>query len=181
VGEPFVVPTPDAGAKLEFPRSYVGEVEGTDARVGVFSKDEASFRIYFCGGPDTLGSLTHWFNTTMEPTDGYDYSVQIERDLAEGDITVPAGDRHAFTAKPVTWGDIPGLYEANAPCGKVGVIISAVPDSDELHVQGACAGKVLADAKQVNPILPVTRAADGSIEVRVEGQTETELVRPVTM
>jgi hypothetical protein len=174
--------TPDAGETWDFPRAYVGEVEGTDARVGIFGRDRASYRIYFCGGSSTVGSLTHWFNTTAPPpSDGYDYGIQVERDLAEGEIITPSGDRHAFTARPVTWGSIPGLYEANAPCGKVGVIISAVPDSDELHVQGACLGQVIADARQVNPILPLTRANDGSVEVQVEGETDTVLVKPATM
>lgn len=175
-------PTPDAESPL-FPRAYVGEVEGTDARVGIFGKDERSFRLYFCGGPETLGTLTHWFNTTATepPPDGYDWDGQIERDLAQGAIRTPDGERHAFTARPVTWGELPGLYEATAPCGKVGVIVSPVPNSDELHLQGACAGAVVADSKQVNPILPLTRRADGSVEVQVEGETETVLVKPATM
>jgi hypothetical protein len=37
------------------------------------------------------------------------------------------------------------------------------------------------NAKQVNPILPVTRASDGSVEVQVEGETDTVLVKPATM
>lgn len=173
-------PAPDSGESPEFPRAYVGEVEGTDARVGIFEKDAESFRLYFCGGPETVGSLTHWFNTTVSPTGGFDYTIQIEKDGAEGTYTSPEGT-HPFTARPVTWGRIPGLYEANAPCGKVGVVISPVPDSEELHVQGACLGTVLIDAKQVNPILPLTLGSDGSIEVRVEGETDTVLVKPATM
>lgn len=183
-------PAPDAGDPRSeggtpapsFPRAYVGEVEGTDARVGIFGRDPNSFRLYSCGGPETVGLLTHWFNTTTGfPDDGYTYTLQVEEDVAVGTVYLPDATGYSFTARPVTWGKLPGLYEATAPCGKVGVIISEVPDSDEFHVQGACAGPVIADAKQVNPILPLTRASDGSIEVQVEGDTDVVVVKPATL
>jgi hypothetical protein len=167
-------------------RVFVGEVTDTDARVSVVWQKPSNPRLYFCGGVDTLPTLTHWFNPLAADAgadagivgDGYGYDVSVKNGVATGNLNTPDGVQHAFTAPQIATGGLIGLYEAVAPCGKVGLIVSSTSDGTDVEAQGACTGKNVADARQVNPILPITSNADGSLDVRIEGETETVNVTP---
>ncbi len=161
------------------PRVFIGEVAGSDARVGVVATDHSA-RIFFCGGAATYKGMTHWIpaaaidahGAVSQPADAAGWAVegQVAEAGASGTVTPPGGSAFAFHADPVAKDTIAGLYEAGGPCGKVGLIVvqgstGATPDG-----QGACvpaSGK--ADPEQVTPIRPIERAGDGTIAVTVDG------------
>ena len=100
--------------------------------------------------------------------------TSVDGTLTTGDDTV-----YPFTASRIEKKTMGGLYEAVSPCGKVGVIVSQPTESDAPVVQGACIkSPTAADIHQVNPVLPLTRNADGSISVVVVGETEEISVVP---
>jgi hypothetical protein len=161
------------------PRVFIGDVTGSDARVGVVATDHSA-RIFFCGGAATYKGMTHWFpsapidahGAVSQPADKAGWVVvgQVAEAGMSGTVTPPGMSAFAFHADPVAKDTIAGLYEATGPCGKVGLIVAqgstgATPDG-----QGACVpASGNADPEQVNPIRPIERAGDGTIPVVVDG------------
>ena len=171
--------TPAPPAATPALRVFVGEVEGSDARVGVVATDQSA-RIFFCGGDASYKAMTHWIPSApidgrggvSLPADNAGWVVhgQIADAAASGMVTVPGGSTFSFHADPVAKDTIAGLYEAVGPCGKVGLIVSQGSAGDSPAGQGACVpASGNADPEQVNPIRPLQRGADGSIAVTVDG------------
>jgi hypothetical protein len=162
----------------------VGTVADSDARVGIVTTTRQA-RLFFCGGATSYMTATHWFTVDLDSshqvvqdsgTSG-PFSVvgRVDSGGATGTVVLGDNQMHVFQAAPVAPGTLAGVYEANAQCGKVGLIVTQ-PSSDQApDGQGACVapptgGPDLAKVGQVNPLLPIARAADGSIRVEV---TET--------
>ena len=170
------------------PRIFTGTVDGSDAQVAMVASSH-HVRIYFCGGPSSYPALTHWFTLDLDSAGGThatasttgDWSLdgQIGVAGASGTVTVTDGTMYAFHATTVAAATIAGLYETTAPCGKVGLIVTQASNQSTAAGQGACIGGGGAPSvEQVNPIAPLTRASDGSIQVVVSGTVDAVLVRP---
>jgi hypothetical protein len=166
-------PTPGAS------RVFVGQVEGSDARIGVVATDHHA-RIFFCGGNATYSAMTHWLASVpidahggvSPPADAAGWRVegQVVQAGVSGTVTVAGGSTFTFHADPVAKGTIAGLYEGSGPCGKVGLIVAQGSTAETPVGQGACVpASGHADPEQVTPILPIARAADGTIPVVVAG------------
>lgn len=161
---------------------YVGEVEGTDVRVAVLSRDER-LRMFFCGGDSSFETATRWFTladvvdgeTTFDEEDWH-LEVSVKPDGVRGSIARGDDETRAFSAEPVAKGTLAGLYEGYADCGRMGLIVSQPTRAAEISAQGACVGAEL--PKQVNPIMPIA-AEDGKIPVHTPGVAgETSLLAP---
>jgi hypothetical protein len=169
-------PPQEAGVPSDLPMVFVGKVTDTDARVAIVAGVFPDARAYFCGRGDSVGSMTHWFNTLTDETDGgllsdgYGWNGVLSDDVFVGTFTNDEGMHYPFDARRVAKNTIEGLYEATAPCGTIGFIVTR-NESGELEAQGACSGQDVSDAKQVNPSGPIERAADGTIAVEVDGAT----------
>ena len=161
-------------------RVFIGEVSGSDARVGVVATDHSA-RVFFCGGDTSVATMTHWFLAVplegvhgdlapTGPTAGWSIVGQVDDTGASGTVTPTGGPVFSFHAAPVAKGTIAGLYEAAGPCGKVGLIVAQGSTTDEPAGQGACVpASGGASPEQVNPIRPIERAPDGTIAVVVAG------------
>jgi hypothetical protein len=148
--------------------------------------------VYFCGGNATYPKITHWLNgvvvdpksnTLAQPGAAGDWSVdgQLGDAGATGTATSADGTKLTFHAALVKDGTIAGLYEGEGPCGKVGLIVSQSSAQAMPSGQGACIGSSAAHlVEQVNPIMPIARAADGTIAVTIVGAAaELHLSRAV--
>jgi hypothetical protein len=133
-------------------------------------------------------TLTHWFTldldssgaTNAQADAGQDWTLdgQLTTGEASGAVTVADGTQHAFHATGVGDGTIAGLYEATAACGKIGLIVTQGSPQSSPSGQGACiGGGAVPSVEQVNPIIPLSRAADGAISVLVAGTSDAVLVR----
>jgi len=162
----------------------VGEVPGTDVRLGVVATDQKA-RLFFCGGPSSYATRTKWFETGIDAsgrlvferseTEKWGIDATFGDGIVEGSVDTGDGRPLAFRAIAVRESTIAGLYEATAPCGRVGLIV-AQPTLDEIPAgQGACVGPPTLE--QVNPLSPIVRAADGTIRVVVGTSPEEILVR----
>ena len=162
-------------------RVFVGEVTGTDAQVAVIATATHA-RLYFCGGDASFDTKTHWIPSatlggsqlTPSPADSGGWSVagQLDESGANGTVVMGAAGTFSFHANPVAEATIAGLYEAQGPCGHLGVIVSQASPAAAATSQGAClpaVGMGMASVEQVNPIHPVERTTDGSIAVLVSG------------
>jgi hypothetical protein len=172
----------DAGT----PRVSVGEVTGTDVRVAVVATDHRA-RIFFCGGDSSYATATRWlvvdidsFQRVVLPPSvdqpwRLDAEVQPERIAGTFDM----GDAvsHVFEATAVAPGTIAGLYEALAPCGRVGLIVAQPSLDAEPIGQGSCVGPSPAPIVQVTPVRPIARGADGAIPVLTPGAINQTFVR----
>jgi len=158
---------------------YVGQVDSSDARVGVVATDHSA-RIFFCGGDATYKTMTHWIPSAAvdasgvisQPVDtaGWSVSGHIAAASVSGTVTPPGGSAFTFHADPVAKDTIGGLYEAGGPCGKVGLIVAQGSTGETPAGQGACVpASGHADPEQVIPIRPIERASDGTIPVVVGG------------
>jgi len=156
-------------------RVFVGEVTGTDAQVAVIATASHA-RLYFCGGDMSFATMTHWIPSAMlggsqitpAPADSGGWSVagQVDESGANGTVVMGAAGTFSFQANPVAQATIAGLYEAQGPCGHLGVIVSQASPGAAATTQGAClpaVGMGMASVEQVNPIHPVERTTDGSI------------------
>jgi hypothetical protein len=161
------------------PRVFVGEVDGSDVRVGVVATDHSA-RIFFCGGDATYKTMTHWVpsapidshGAVAEPADAAGWMVagHVAAAGVSGTVTPSGGAAFTFHANPVAKDTIAGLYEAAGPCGKVGLIVAQGSSSETPAAQGACVPATgNADPEQVIPVRPIERAGDGTIPVVVGG------------
>jgi hypothetical protein len=109
---------------------------------------------------------------------GWSIDATVLQAGVNGTLTTGDAASFSFQATAVDKKTIAGLYEAVSPCGKVGVIVSQQTETDTPVVQGACIGNGNIDIHQVNPVLPLTRDADGAFSVVVAGATEEISVVP---
>jgi hypothetical protein len=176
---------PDVDHTSTPPRVFVGDVEGTDAQVGIVASS-ARARFYFCGGATSYLTLTRWlpvgFTDASDITSqvvGLELKASLHGADAKGTIRDQDGTMHLFGATEVAPGTVAGLYEAASPCGKVGLIVSQTSPSAPAAGQGACVSgdSQAPSVRQVNPILPLSRDASGAIEVTVDGAGEKAVVR----
>ena len=158
--------------------SYVGLVEGSDARVAVV-EDGEDLVAYLCGGPTSFATLTRWFRAPL-PEQGSPFRLEkdgvviegtIDEGLAEGEVEAPDGTRLAFHAEATPRGDLAGLYGAEDEGCMTGVIVTPAGPGEEPLVQGTwCSAS--GSRAQVIPILPAQLQPRG-IEVRVVVGAET--------
>jgi hypothetical protein len=178
-------PSPDVPHTSTPTRVFVGGVAGTDAQVGIVASSVRA-RFYFCGGATSYLTLTRWmpvdFADASDITtqlDGLELEASLDGADAKGTIRERDGTSHLFGATEVAPGTVAGLYDATSPCGKVGLIVSQTSPSAPAAGQGACVGGdgPAPSVRQVNPILPLSRDANGAIEVVVDGSEEKAVVR----
>jgi len=165
-------------------RVFVGQVAENDARVGIVATAHHA-RLFLCGGPTSYSSATHWFSLDLTPsaqiaaeggtTGSFSVAGHIGPTSAGGTLTLPDGSTLTFQASPVSTGSLSGLYEADAPCGKAGLIVAEATSQSPATGQGACippptSGSPASPILQVTPVEPIARAADGSVRVSVDGQ-----------
>jgi hypothetical protein len=176
-------PHPVAAARV-----FIGNVDGTDAQVALVATSSRT-RVYFCGGNSSYSMLTRWFTLDVDSSgavhapapDAGSWSLDghIAGTDITGSITIADGTAYTFRATAVGEGTLAGLYEAPAPCGKIGLIISQPSAQSAPAGQGACIdSSTLPKVEQVNPIRPLSVAADGTIRVQVVGATDVVAVRP---
>jgi hypothetical protein len=166
------------------PRVFTGEVDGMDVRVAVVATTHHA-RVFFCGGDASFATSTHWFLVDIgvsgqlaSPSSadgGLSFGGQVGDADVRGSFVTGDGKSHMFVASPVSAGTIAGLYEAPAPCGKIGLIVAQSSTAASATGQGACVGSPGANGatpvEQVTPLRPLTRAANGTIRVTVAGST----------
>jgi hypothetical protein len=168
-------------------RIFTGTVDGTDAQVAVVASAR-HLRVYFCGGPASYATMTHWFTLDLDPSGAahaqadaaqtWSLDGQVGDTTATGAITIADGTRFTFATTRVSAGTIAGLYEGMAGCGKIGLIVTLPSAQAAPSGQGACiTADLLPSVEQVNPIRPLTRASDGTISVLVAGATDSVIVR----
>ncbi|HEX3771237.1 MAG TPA: hypothetical protein VHV30_10250 [Polyangiaceae bacterium] len=161
---------------------FVGNVAGTDAQVGIVAGASQAV-LYFCGGDGSYETKTHWipsaavsgaaFSAASDPG-GWSISGTLGDAGASGSVVMGDGGTFAFSATPVAAQTIAGLYKAIGPCGTIGVIATQASPGDTPAIQGAClpaSGSSMGSVEQVNPVMPIQRATDGTIAVSVGGST----------
>jgi hypothetical protein len=167
----------DAGG--DAPIVLVGAVDDSDIRLGaVIAADR--IRVFFCGGPSSYASATQWLQAQLAAdgsfafeSDALQLQGQLDGGRLRGELT-RAGERAlAFSAERVRAGTLAGLYESEAECGRVGLIVTQRSPSDAPSAQGACVGPGHAP-EQVNPILPLALDEDGALAVEVVRADGTE-------
>jgi hypothetical protein len=175
---------PKPGPSESAARVFTGEVAGTDAQVSAIVTAHRA-RIYFCGGDSTYRTLTHWIpsavvsgmNVTADDTAGFGLQASLDGDELAGSLATGDGGAYTFHASTIDGRTVAGLYEAVSACGKVGLIVSQASSKDDPAGQGACIGTTTVDIHQVNPVLPLVRAKNGTIRVVVDGSSAEVLVK----
>jgi hypothetical protein len=165
---------------------FVGVLPGTDVQMAAVTSEHHA-RLYFCGGDTSYATSTKWLVAPLDgagaialgpPDSPWRLRATVVGGSLQGSIDRGDGLPAAFSAERVSESSLTGLYEANAPCGKVGVIVTQASGTDAAAVQGAC---IPTDSTvpivQVNPLLPVALQGDGSLGVTPAGTTETAFVR----
>jgi len=175
------------------PRSmatYVGQVDGTDARIALV-RDDARWAAYVCGGPSTLSTLTDWFEGEAGPatdggteaqSDGKLLRVRFTDGAAIGSVFT--GTEMLFSASRVFDGATTGLFQLSERGCRSGLI---VPPPGQGGPQGVyCANLdpagngISTMYKQVNPLLPITLTARG-VASRVADEERTIYLVPVVL
>jgi hypothetical protein len=166
----------DAGEDASTPalRYWVGTVDDSDIRLGV-AQEPDQVRVFFCGGPTSYASATRWVMPPLAADGGFEFdgdgwhvSGNLSDDAIAGKLRLPSEPDREFSASPVREGTIAGLYEGQAGCGRLGLIVTQAREDDEPSGQGACVGTGH-PPEQVNPILPIALKG-GEIRVEVGGQ-----------
>jgi hypothetical protein len=160
----------------------VGEVGDSDIRLGaVIAADR--MRLFFCGGPSSYATATHWLQVELDAGPGFAFQNdalalqgELDGERLEGELTRAGEPALRFNAERVRAGTLAGLYEAQAECGRVGLIIAQRSESDPPAAQGACVGPGHVP-EQVNPILPLALDQNGTIAVEVEREGSLEAAR----
>jgi hypothetical protein len=162
-------------------RFFTGTLEGSDARVGVVA-GRTHARVYFCGGDSSYKRFSRWipgaldaggdFTPDTTAAMGWAVSATIADGAVTGSLAADDAGVRTFHAAAVQEHTIAGLYEGMSPCGKVGLIISQASPEAEPVPQGACIGNGNVDIHQVNPVVPLTREANGTVMVEVPDTAE---------
>jgi hypothetical protein len=155
------------GSDPHAPATYVGDVDGTDMKIGIVTEG-GKVAMFACGGPTSYAQATKWFRGASEPmtisfsSDGWVAKASASGDMATGTIDRGTGIAFRFTAKKVPEDGVAGLYELKDQNGTAGVVVI-----DSQHAQGALVPVNPAIAiEQIEAILPVSRVSDG-IQVNV--------------
>jgi len=170
----------DAGAPAGLTR-WVGEVEDSDVLLGVVVDEGARARVFFCGGPSSFASSTRWVLTEVDGDGAFSFEDtgwrvrgEIGANRIRGRLEIGDDAGQDFSAAPIRAGTLAGLYEGQAECGRVGLIVLQDRPSSPPRGQGACVGPGHLP-EQVSPILPITLDA-GAIAVEI-GDAKAD-VRP---
>jgi hypothetical protein len=140
---------------------WVGQVEDSDVRVAVLA-GATQARIFFCGGAESYAQATRWLNLDVDTGEvrydqaGFRVHASIQHDRVAGEIERDAQGVHAFQADLVDPATLAGLYEGQAGCGRLGLIVAQPSEQSEPVAQGACVGEGH-PPEQVNPILPIAQ------------------------
>jgi hypothetical protein len=144
--------------------------------------------VFLCGGDTSYPVLTRWFSGPTALESAFSFEVAGFRvdgepvgDALQGTVARSGEGGNAWRADPAIPGTLTGLYSGQAPCGRVGLIVSQSSAEDEPTGQGACVrfidGQITVE--QVNPVLPLGRLED-FIRVTVASDPDQEVtVRPV--
>jgi hypothetical protein len=150
---------------------FVGDVDGTSARVGVaVASGRVSF--FLCGGADDT-SDTAWASGTIDASGALHLepgtlSVDAARtdDVIEGTLTRAHGTSRF---RVIRVGEEPaGLWEAHEPDGRVGLVVSTPGDNGEAQGVFLTVGTTF----QVTPVAPL-RPVAGALRVRVPALDRT--------
>jgi hypothetical protein len=168
-------PTVDAGAEsnMDEPGRWVGEVADSDVRVGIVA-DSSRARLFFCGGADSYATATRWFaldivdGAVQFADDSWHVRAGMEPTRVSGTVERDDGVERAFSAELIAPETLAGLYEGQAACGRLGLIVVQSSRSSPVRAQGACVGPGHAP-EQVNPILPIAQDM-GAISVEAPGE-----------
>jgi hypothetical protein len=177
------------GASQSSPSVWVGAVQGTEVKVALVDRNGA-VELFFCGGPDSYATKTRWFAEGAMRADPFSFTSggwTVEGVVREGGAS---GSVQAASDAPAEWtatvadpATIAGLYEGDAPCGKLGLIVTQLTAEDEPTGQGACLqveGERVT-VEQVNPVRFAQRSAKDEISVTVASAPDERFtVRPVT-
>jgi hypothetical protein len=163
----------DASGDASTARTFVGNVQGIDARVGLVVEGPLAF-VFFCGGPNTYATATKWFRGSVSLA--APFSLQQTGWTAAGalqsdGVTINGTlDRGGDAGTPLTWSatevspaTAAGLYEATDTDGVAALIVEQPMPTDTASLQGAfktTAGGVIS---QVVPLMPVV----GGFKVQV--------------
>jgi hypothetical protein len=167
----------------------VGALDETDAKLGVVHEDGKAV-LFLCGGETSYPVLTRWFSgpTALESAFSFEVAAAAFRvdgepvgDALQGTVLQAGEGSKTWRADPAIPGTLTGLYSGQAPCGRVGLIVSQPSVEDEPTGQGACVSFVdgQISVEQVNPVLPLAKLQD-FIRVTVASDPGQEVtVRPV--
>jgi hypothetical protein len=167
----------DAGGGAR--RVLVGAVDDTDIALGAIIEDGRA-RMFFCGGPSSYASATHWFALValdadsdagagfeQTGTDGFVVRGSLAGTSLRGEYTRKGEPPATFSADFVHEDTLAGLYEGSDDCGRLGLIVTQTTTKKAARAQGACVGAGHLP-QQVNPILPVALGDDGTIRVELD-------------
>jgi len=160
----------DAASEADAVTRWVGAVPDSDIRLGAVLEGRRA-RLFFCGGPSSYATATRWLIAAIDADgemhaeeSGFSVHARLERGALEGEFGVPDQASRPFSAAAIREGTLAGLYEGQAECGRLGLIVTQPTRNAEAEGQGACVGSGH-PPEQVNPILPI--ALDGD-EIAVE-------------
>jgi hypothetical protein len=161
------------------PTLFVGTIDSSDAVVGL-EIGQSGWVFYSCGGPTSLGSLTHWFSAGAPPGAlGIDlskngWSLKGQAGSCDGSAAGCAaglpewggtligsdGVVHPWSAAQAPGGSLSGLYDVTENGCRTGLLLSQGAQGDVALAQGTwCDG--VGDFEQVTPIRPVERTDRG--------------------
>jgi hypothetical protein len=163
----------DASDSEERVRVLVGALSDSDVKLGVIATALRA-RLFFCGGADTVQSMTRWVvadidqNDTVElDADDWHISGHFDGDELIGALARDGEEDAEFVAKLALVDTLAGVYEGMDQCGRVGLIVTQPSQNDVATAQGACVG-MGHSPEAVTALLPIMRENDGSITVQLE-------------
>jgi hypothetical protein len=173
-------------AEIDLPRVWVGEVADSDVRVGLAFEDGRT-NVFFCGGSLSLATSTRWFSGDALLDDGLSFTeagwsveASVDGSSVVGTVEPEGTGVFDWVAREIAPETSAGLYEGEAPCGKLGLIVTQASEDDAPSGQGACMGMdgETLIVEQVNPVFE--RSSEFEIPVTVESLPGDEFtVRPV--
>lgn len=169
---------------------YVGQVDGTDARIGLVRND-AQWAAYVCGGPTTLESMTAWFEGEGAPPSDAGVEAQSNGKLLrvtfsgqEATGSVLADREVPFSAPRVPDDHMAGLYQMRELGCRSGLVVPppGAGDPQGVHCESLDAsGNVIPTVyQQVNPLSPL-EVTDRGIPSRVVGEQRTIYLTAVVL
>jgi len=163
--------------------TYIGVVEGTEARIAIVQADRA-LQAYVCGRGATLESHTRWFEGELKvqdagaaelESDGWQLRVYASRTTMSGELSAPGGELLLWTAErvPEDAAKVVGLYESYELGCRTGVIVWRA-EGAECPSQGVWCDEA-GELGQVTPAKCGLDGTNGTIVVR-GGPDGSELV-----
>jgi len=139
---------------------WVGQVQDSDVKVA-FADGGGSVALFFCGGDSSYTTDTRWFTDAAMLSipfsfreSGWSVDGVMKKGSLSGTVQTETAAARAWTAEPSDPQTLAGLYSGEAPCGKIGLIVSQASPDEEPSGQGAClrvdsSGTIV---EQVNPV-----------------------------